>query len=106
RAGPGEILMVAVTILVDVVLVADIEWRVGENQIDGFGLEAGEALNAVALAELIAIHWLAQCMCLVSARQCFMLFTRHSIHLSSVPPPDENRMVHLPGPQYAIKTAG
>src|SRR5262249_33951703 len=54
--GPSEIIIGLAPILVSVVLIADVEWRVGESQIDRAGFQARHARDAISVMELVGFH--------------------------------------------------
>ncbi len=51
--GPVEVLVAGATVLVNVVVVADVERRIGEGQVDRAGRQACEAVKAVAAVEAV-----------------------------------------------------
>ncbi len=53
--GPVEVLLLFELVVVDVVLVTDVEWRVGKGQIDGAFRECVHGLNAVAQLDRVQV---------------------------------------------------
>ena len=52
-AGPVEIFLAVALVVVDVVLVSDIEGRIGKDQVDAARVDLVEQLDAIALVDFV-----------------------------------------------------
>jgi hypothetical protein len=56
RFGPFQVFLFGPAIVVDIVPVADIEWRIREHQVHRSGLQARQNLDAISLDHAVPHH--------------------------------------------------